>query len=328
MESWEKIKAVQRMQEYIDDHLTEAITLHSLARAAGYSPWHSARMFKDLTGKAPFEYIRTLRLSQAAVRLKGSNRKIIDVAFDFVFDSHEGFTRAFSKEFGITPKSYSQNKETAPLKLFLPGYVRDYYLTKQKGERDMSKNVHLNTVFVQVVERPARKLIVKRGVKATHYFEYCEEVGCAVWEQLSAIKEAIYEPIGMWLPDNLRRPGTSLYAQGVEVPADYQGEVPEGYEILDLAPCKMMVFQGPPFEDSKFGEAIDELWEVMKNYKPEIYGFEWADDDGPRFQLAPMGYRGYIEARPVRQLKDHMPKTKGREDMTINPLDLTDRIYD
>ncbi len=96
------------------------------------------------------------------------------------------------------------------------------------------------------------------------------------------------------------KPGTSKYAQGVEVPPDYKGKVPEGYEIIDLSPCKMMVFQGPPYEDSKFEEAIGDLWEVMNKYNPEIYGFKWADEDGPRFQLAPMGYRGYIEARPVR----------------------------
>lgn len=232
MESWEKIKAVQRMQDYIAEHLTEAITLHSLARAAGYSPWHSARMFKELTGKAPFEYIRALRLSGAAVRLRDNNLKIIDVAFDFVFDSHEGFTRAFSKQFGMTPKYYCQNKDTASLKLFMPGSVRDYYLNLQKGASKMTKNSHLNTVFVQVVERPARKLILKRGVKATHYFEYCEEVGCAIWEQLSDIKKAIYEPVGMWLPENLRQSGTSHYAQGVEVPLDYVGEVPAGYDLI------------------------------------------------------------------------------------------------
>ena len=40
----------------------------------------------------------------------------------------------------------------------------------------------------------------------------------------------------------------------------------------------------------------------MKSYQPEVYGFTWADDDGPRFQLKPAGYRGYIEGRPVRQL--------------------------
>jgi len=166
----------------------------------------------------------------------------------------------------------------------------------------MARNPNLNTVFVQVVDRPARKLLLKRGIKAAHYFEYCDEVGCEVWDELSNIKEALYEPIGMWLPDNLRSPGTSIYAQGVELPLDYAGAIPAGYEIIDLKPCQMMVFQGQPFDDEKFTDAIADLWEVMNSYNPEVYGFAWADEDGPRFQLVPMGYRGYIEARPVRAI--------------------------
>ncbi len=300
MESWEKVKAVQRMQVYIEEHLTESITLNMLAKAAGYSPWYADRIFKELTEKTPFDYIRALRLSRAAVKLRDGNIRVIDVALDFVFDSHEGFTRAFSKQFGVTPKYYSKNGPL--LKLFMPDSVRDYYLKLQKGEDNMCKNPNTNTVFIQVVDRPARKLILKRGVKATHYFEYCEEVGCDIWDVLTGIKEAIYEPIGMWMPENMRKPGTSEYAQGVEVPVDYAGKVPEGYELIDLAPCKIMVFQGQPYKDEKFEEAIGELWEVMKKYNPELYGFKWADEDGPRFQLIPMGYRGYIEARPVRQL--------------------------
>ena len=104
----------------------------------------------------------------------------------------------------------------------------------------------------------------------------------------------------MWLPDGLRPPGTSEYVQGVEVAADFRGEVPEGFEVADLPACKMMVFQGPPFEEQDFEEAISSLWDVMKSYRPETYGFTWADGDGPRFQLRPEGYRGYIEGRPVR----------------------------
>ncbi len=172
----------------------------------------------------------------------------------------------------------------------------------QKGEDNMSKSSNVKTVFVQVIDRPARKLILKRGIKATHYFEYCEEVGCDVWGILSSIKEAIYEPIGMWMPEKLVKSGMSVYTQGVEVPVNYAGEVPEGFDLIDLQPCKMMVFQGQPFDDEKFDEEIREIWDTMKNYNPEVYGFEWADEDGPRFQLAPMGYRGYIEARPVKQL--------------------------
>ncbi len=78
--------------------------------------------------------------------------------------------------------------------------------------------------------------------------------------------------------------------------------MPDGFELIELPACKMMIFQGPPYDDAAFEEAITSLWETVKNYKPEIYGFQWADQDGPRFQLAPQGYRGYIEGRPVRPL--------------------------
>jgi AraC family transcriptional regulator len=301
MDNWEPVNAVQRMQAFIEEHLQEPITLHRLANAAGYSPWHAAKIFKTLTGKTPFEYIRAMRLSRAAMRLRDEDVRIVDVAFDFVFDSHEGFTRAFSKQFGLTPQRFCQVKP--PIKLFMPGNIRETYLALQKGEFAMSENQKSSTTFVQVVDRPARKLILKRGIQATDYYAYCEEVGCEVWDTLTGIQQALYEPIGMWLPENLRKMGTSTYAQGVELPLDYAGPVPEGFDLIDLPPCKMMIFQGEPYDDAVFEKAIGSLWESIKNYKPELYGFRWADEDGPRFQLEPQGYRGYIEGRPVRPLR-------------------------
>lgn len=298
MESLENVEAVERMQSFIEANLHRPITLHMLANAAGYSPWHAAKIFKTLTGKTPFEYIRFVRLSRAAVRLRDEEVKVVDVAFDFVFDSHEGFTRAFSKQFGMTPQKYSKTKPDD--RLFIPENVRERYLTLQKGDRKMTEKT--DTIFVQVVDRPARKLILKRGIKAEDYYAYCEEVGCEIWDVLTGIKQALYEPIGMWLPAVLRTTGTSLYAQGVEVPTDYAGRIPNGFELIDLPACKMMIFQGQPYDDARFEEAIGSLWETIKNYRPEIYGFKWSDEDGPRFQLEPQGYRGYIEGRPVRPL--------------------------
>jgi len=309
VDRWDVVDGVQRMQDYIEAHIQDPITLSELARAAGYSQWHAARVFKELTGKAPFEYVRALRLTKAALLLRDEQPKIVDVAFDFVFASHEGFTRAFSRQFGVSPVDYRRNPKQ--IRLFMPDRARDRYLKLQKGEIEMAADEAAKTVFVQVVERPARKVILKRGVKATHYFEYCGEVGCDVWDALSHIREAMYEPIGMWLPNGMIKPGTSAYVQGVEVPADYSGEVPDGFELMDLPSCKVMVFQGEPYDDSRFQEAIGEVWEVMKRYNPEVYGFEWADEDAPRFQLAPMGYRGYIEARPVRQITQVRPVSKG-----------------
>ncbi len=303
MEQWEQVNAVQNMQDYIHQHLYEPITLTELSRKAGYSPFHSAKLFKEHIGKAPFEYIRTLRLTKAALMLRDEKVKVLDVAMDFVFDSHEGFTRAFSKEFGITPYKYSKNPP--PIKLFMPSPVRDQYLFYQRGgasaERK-SKSLPPSTVFVQVLERPARKLIIKRGRTAKDYFEYCEEVGCDIWGLLCSVKEALYEPIGIWLPERFRPKGTSLYAHGVEVPSDYEGTIPEGLEMIDLPACQMMVFQGPPFEDDDFFETIIGVSALIDHYQPQTYGYRWADEDAPRFQLEPQGYRGYIEARPVRRI--------------------------
>ncbi|WP_333783861.1 AraC family transcriptional regulator [Pseudobacteroides sp.] len=87
-------------------------------------------MFKEFTGKTPFEYIRALRLSRAALLLRDKQPRVVDVAFDFVFDSHEGFTRAFIKQFGVSPKKYSDSPE--PIQLFMPQRIRDYYLHNAK----------------------------------------------------------------------------------------------------------------------------------------------------------------------------------------------------
>jgi len=178
MNQAETALAVQKAQEYIERHMREKITLKQLANAAGYSPWHVVKAFKHHTGRTPFEYIRLLRLTGAALRLRDEKPRILDVALDFVFDSHEGFTRAFTKEFGLSPKAYS--KSAPPIQLFMPEKVYSVYLALKKGGSIMSEKMPARTVFVQVVERPARKVLLKRGKKAEHYFEYCEEVGCDV----------------------------------------------------------------------------------------------------------------------------------------------------
>ncbi len=300
MSNAETYKIVQTLQVYMENNLNKSITLKELAETAGYSPWHMCRIFKEITGKTPFDYLRALRLTRAALQLRDNNTKVLDVALDFVFDSHEGFTRAFSKEFGVSPYKYS--KTTPPIQLFLPEKVFSTYQAFHKEVRKMNNDSKAKSIFVQVIERPARKVLLKRGYKAEEYFAYCEEVGCDIWPMLTSVKEALYEPIGMWLPRHLIRPETSQYVQGVEVPLDYSNQVPEGYELIELPPCTMMIFQGEPYDDENFGEAVSETWEFINRFNPQIYGYEWDPEAAPRFQLAPMGYRGYIEARPVKKI--------------------------
>ena len=83
----EQILAVQRMQDYIEEHLEEKIGIEELARVSLFSPWHSYRLFRSYIGLTPSEYIRRLRLAKAALRLKKEHLRITDAALDFGFGS-------------------------------------------------------------------------------------------------------------------------------------------------------------------------------------------------------------------------------------------------
>ena len=283
--------AVRAMQDYISEHIREEITIEDLAMAAGFSPWHARRLFEKYLSMTPAVYVRRLKLSKSALRLRDEAVTVLDVAMDMGFGSVDGYQRAFRKEFGCNPKEYSSSP--IPVWLFTP------YLIESK-ERNVSKMSETRTVFIQVIEKPARKVIIKRGIKADEYFSYCNEVGCDVWGLLTSIKSISGEPVCLWLPKHLRKPVTNEYVQGVEVESDYNGSVPEGFEIIDLPAAKYLLFRGEPFAQEDYAKAIGEIWDAEKKYDPAFIGFEW-DDSNPRIQLEPRGERGYIELVPIKE---------------------------
>ena len=278
------------MLDYISEHISEDITIADLAEASSFSPWYARKLFIKYLDMTPAVYIRRLKLSKSALRLRDENVKILDVATDLGFESVDGYQRAFRREFGCNPKEYSNSP--VPIWLFTP------YLIMEK-ERKVSDMSEIRNVFIQVIEKPARKVIIKRGNKATEYWSYCREVGCDVWGLLTSIKSISGEPVCMWLPKHLRKPVTNEYVQGVEVEPDYSGEVPEGFEVIDLPAAKYLLFRGEPFAEENYEDAIREIWDAEKKYNPEFIGYEW-DESNPRIQLEPRGDRGYIELVPVK----------------------------
>ena len=289
----EHIEAVQRMQDYMSAHLDTDITMADLAGVARYSPWYSYRLFVDLLHMTPAVYIRRLRLSKSALRLRDERAKIIDVALDSGFESVDGYQRAFYREFGCNPYEYSVCP--TPIYLFKP------YGVKYKKGKDIKEMSEVKSVFVQLIEKPERKVIIKRGKTAKHYFEYCEEVGCDVWGLFCSIKSISGEPVCLWLPERYIDEGTSKYVQGVEVTTDYAGQIPDGFDVIELPKCKYLMFQGEPFEEENFEEAITEVLGAIEKYNPEVIGYKW-DDKNPRIQLEPIGTRGYIELLPVKSI--------------------------
>lgn len=280
------------MQEYIETNLSESITLAGLARVSFFSPWHSYRLFVDYVGMTPAKYIRKLRLSKSALKLRDNICKIAEVAFEMGFGSVDGYQRAFRREFGCNPREYAVNP--VPLYLFTPYGIKFRY-TERKSSME-----NVKSVFIQTVEKPHRKVIIKRGVRATEYMSYCKEVGCDVWGLLQSIKSIGGEPVCLWLPRSYRKSGTSEYVQGVEVSLDYNGIIPEGFDLIELPAAKYLMFQGEPFAEEDYRTAIEEIKTSIEKYDPTFIGYTW-DTQNPRIQLEPIGTRGYIELLPIKK---------------------------
>ncbi len=141
----------------------------------------------------------------------------------------------------------------------------------------------VKSIFVQVIEKPERKVLIKRGLKASDYFAYCEEVGCDVWGLLQSIKSMSGEPVCMWLPAKLIAPGTSEYVQGVEVPVTYDGVVPDGFDVIALPAAKYLMFKGEPFAEEDYCKAIEDVQTAISQYDPAVIDAQW-DSSNPRIQ--------------------------------------------
>lgn len=102
--------------DYIDRNILEDIDLYSISSSAGISVPHFYRLFKRLTGDTVGAYITRRRMALAAVELINSSKSVTEVAFKYSFDSHDVFTRAFKRVYGVSPSEYRNSKVRPPLK--------------------------------------------------------------------------------------------------------------------------------------------------------------------------------------------------------------------
>ncbi|WP_199519277.1 helix-turn-helix domain-containing protein [Gordonibacter sp. 28C] len=292
----DQVLAVQRMQDYLAAHVEDDVSTEDLAAVSLFSPWHSYRLFKRYTGMTPADYRRRLRLSRSAARLREEGLRVSDVAFESGFGSVDGYQRAFLREFGCNPGAYAA--EPVPIGLFVPYGVKFEELRRAHEPASAGEE---RTVLVQVVEKPARRVVLKRGVRAFDYFSYGEEVGCEVWGLVTSMEQLGGEPVSLWLPPRYRPAGTSVYVQGAEMPADFEGPVPGGFDVVDLPAATYLAFQGEPFREEDFIGAVESVQRAMERYDPAVVGYAW-DDDSPRVQYEPDPVAGYVEMRAVKRV--------------------------
>ena len=106
MHAWDQIQVTL---DYIEDHLAEEIKIEELARLAALSQFYYQRLFSRLVKRPVNDYLKLRRLARASEVLKNKSVRILDVALDSGFSSHETFTRSFKEAFGMTPEEYRSN---------------------------------------------------------------------------------------------------------------------------------------------------------------------------------------------------------------------------
>ncbi|MDD6812247.1 MAG: AraC family transcriptional regulator [Lachnospiraceae bacterium] len=126
--------------QYMEDHITEDITVDSVANSVGVSSFYFQKGFAMLCGFTVSEYIRNRRLALAGNDLLVTDEKIIDIAMKYGYESPDSFTKAFTRFHGVTPTSVRKDevllKSFAPLKIKISlegGYLMDYKIVKKEA---------------------------------------------------------------------------------------------------------------------------------------------------------------------------------------------------
>jgi len=99
----EWVTAIRKSIEYIEEHLKDDISAQDVSDQVYLSQVHFQKGFQVMTGYSVAEYIRNRRLYLAALELQNKDSKVIDVAYEYGYETPESFTKAFSRFHGVPP---------------------------------------------------------------------------------------------------------------------------------------------------------------------------------------------------------------------------------
>jgi AraC family transcriptional regulator len=133
-----QLVAIAQALDFVERHLKHDIGVADMAGAAGYSLYHFCRVFNGLVHHTPYDYLIRRRLSQSAQSLLETDWRVVDIAFDYQFNSHETYSRAFKRMFGVPPHRYRTlhaNGRPAPdRRTWMPRLTVEYLRHINRGD--------------------------------------------------------------------------------------------------------------------------------------------------------------------------------------------------
>ncbi|WP_461255102.1 AraC family transcriptional regulator [Treponema sp. R80B11-R83G3] len=294
----EHIDILQEMLRYIDIHIKEEMNVEKLAERAGFSPYYFCRIFQCGVGTSIMEYVRNRRLAYAASELN-SGRKILNIAVEYGFETHSGFSKAFRRYFGCPPEIY-----------------RAYATFDVPKISDLSKSNQFISEFViepKIIAKKASfkiagfafkiKMPISVSSPSSHYLDPQSPVADIddgrkplnklqeLWEECRADgrleklhKESFLkfhaEYGACFFKDNDEE--KSIYLIGVE--AKPKLAIPFGYDVYTIPEALFAVFTTPPSNEDNFSSILKDAWKfIFSEWFPNS-GYEF-DDNSIAFEL-------------------------------------------
>lgn len=255
------IEGIKRGLAYIEEHIEEDIKAENIAKEAYVSSFYFQKVFTILCGFSVAEYIRFRRLSLAGNEVITTDKKIIDIALKYGYDSPDSFTKAFSRFHGVTPsvarKRHSMIKSFAPLKIQFTlkgGSIMDYKIIEKEAFTVFGKARYFNfeNAFKEIPKfwnehlQNDDKLIGKYGVciDDNGSFKYLIADDYKSSDEILPGYETCEIPALTWavfacrgaLPKSLQEVNVQIFSEWLANNDTY--EVAEHYNIEMYSPCE------------------------------------------------------------------------------------------
>ncbi|HEX2910725.1 MAG TPA: AraC family transcriptional regulator [Chloroflexia bacterium] len=277
------LSSLNKALAYLEEHLTDEIDYSEMAKIACCSEYHFKRLFSFLSGLSLSEYIRRRRLTLAALDLKDSNLRIIDVAVKYGYSSADAFSRAFQTIHGILP-SEARNENTR-----LKAYPRMTFQLAIKGGGEMNYRIVEKASF-KLVGFKQRVPIIFNGVNPAIAKMY-ELLTPEVINQLKALSNV--DPTGLisastnFSEGRMEEKGELDHYIGVATSSTET----TNFDELEIEASTWAVFEAigpfPQTLQSVWGRIYSE-WFPSSGYEavegPEILWNESKDTDNPKYR--------------------------------------------
>ncbi len=220
------MSAIGRAIWFIESHFKSDISLDEIAETAGLSRYHLSRVFGMTTGHSISGYIRSRRLSGAALALTDGSSSILQVALDAGYGSHEAFTRAFREQFGMTPESLRKQGHVRNLALQEPIRMDDTRLPKLDAPRFETHAAMLLAGLAETYAHEATQAIPSLWQKFNQHFGHIPgQIGNVAYGVCTQAEDG---------SESFR------YMSAAEVSGT--DDLPEGFVITKLPPQRYAIF--------------------------------------------------------------------------------------